>query len=141
MSLAEVAQAIGIVLGSGAAAYLTARSVVRNRTEPAAVPGAPLAAPTAPTAPTPTPTPSLPDQVLLGQLEQELRTLRTELRSLESDVSDALRTAKVAQEVAGLAVELEEFEAYTKMDTDRRERLISSIGEIKGQLALVLKRM
>jgi len=54
---------------------------------------------------------------------------------------------RIVQEVVRDALErrfleylrVEEFDAYTKLDSERREKLIEGFGELRGQLAVMLK--
>lgn len=124
MNLPEVAQTLGIILGSGVASYLTAKTVVRNRADTGAVTTSSL----------PPPSPSQPPQ-------EELAKLGARLDALGAEMLSVAQLAHSAQAAANSSVTVEEFEAYALMDSERRERIIGAIGEVRGQLDLVLKRM
>lgn len=64
---------------------------------------------------------------MLGRIEALEKELRGEVRELEQKLAETLT--------------LEEFQAYTNMDGQRREQLIAKIGELQGSLAALFPRM
>lgn len=135
MNALEIAQVVGTILGSGAASWFTAKAVIKKNAD---------------ATPPPEPRPQLPsfaDQTLpsapgeILNMQAEIASLKKRLAEAETELVELSRTAKNALEVANSALTIEEFEAYTNMDSERRERVIASVGELRGRLDLVLERM
>ena len=73
----------------------------------------------------------VPEQPAAGADSKQLDDLRSQVALL------AERLTRLEAE----AMTMEEFNAYVHMDGDRRERLISAIGEMKGQVAQLARYM
>jgi len=135
----EIAQVIGTVLGSGVASWFTAKAFVKKNADAAASPSpSPEARPQLPSFGDQT-LPSAPGEIL--NMQAEIAALRKRIAEAETDLVELSRTAKAALDAANSALTIEEFEAYTSMDSERRERVIASVGELRGRLDLVLERM
>lgn len=114
-----MATMVGAAVGSMVGSYFVAVKATRRRldSEP---PRAPL-----PSTPEPRPDPRL--DAMERSLQGLEREMRQEIRGLEGRLAEALT--------------VEEFQAYTKMDSDRRERLVEKIGELNGAIAALLPRV
>lgn len=66
-----------------------------------------------------------------ARLDTIERELRQEIRALEARLTT----------LSAEALTMEEFQAYTNMDGQRREQLIAKIGELQGSLAAVFSHM
>jgi methylthioribose-1-phosphate isomerase len=119
-TIAEIAAAAGTVLGSAAGSFALARQALKKRRKDDSEGMAQLRADVdALRAERVTKTD------LLAALEPIQQEIRQELRHLRESLGEFLRT--------------EEFTAYTQMDSDRRERLITEVGRLRGTLDVLLK--
>lgn len=134
MNALEIAQVVGTILGSGAASWFTAKAVIKKNADAAASEPRPQLPSFADQT-----LPSAPGEIL--NMQAEISALKKRVVEAETELIELSRTAKAALEAANSALTIEEFEAYTKMDSERRERVITSVAELRGRLDLVLERM
>jgi hypothetical protein len=75
--------------------------------------------------------------------KRDLKLLREEMKKLEDKRLPTLsdeRVREIVEHALKDYLTVEEFTAYTNLDSDRRERLIDKIGELKGTVAALLQR-